>query len=74
MKSLHETFGYQSRQARQASMKAIMNTHMKLGTIVRDHMLTKIGHFNVAEILWAKIDWNLDRRDFLDSSWDVLTF
>ncbi|XP_022897492.1 uncharacterized protein LOC111411166 [Olea europaea var. sylvestris] len=56
MESLQEMFGHQSRQARQASIRAIMNTRMKSGASVRDHMLTMIGHFNAAEVLGADID------------------
>ncbi|XP_022869039.1 uncharacterized protein LOC111388537 [Olea europaea var. sylvestris] len=41
----------------QGSIKEIMNTRMKLGASVRDHMLTMIGHFNVAEVLGADIDF-----------------
>ncbi|CAA2966949.1 wall-associated receptor kinase 2-like [Olea europaea subsp. europaea] len=35
---------------------AIMNTHIKSGASVREHMLTMIGHFNAAKVLGVDID------------------
>ncbi|XP_022877032.1 uncharacterized protein LOC111395279 [Olea europaea var. sylvestris] len=56
IESLQEMFGHQNRQTRKASIRAIMNTHMKLGTFVSDPMLIMIGHFNAAEVLGTDID------------------
>ncbi|XP_022850432.1 uncharacterized protein LOC111372359 [Olea europaea var. sylvestris] len=56
MESLQEIFGHQSRQARQAPIRAIMNTRMKSDASVRDHMSTMIGHFNTVEVFGAGID------------------
>lgn len=53
MKNLHEIFGHQNRQA---FIKEIMNIHMKSGTSVKDHILNRINHFHVTEILRANID------------------
>ncbi|XP_073121818.1 uncharacterized protein [Henckelia pumila] len=55
MESLQEMFEHQGCQARQASIRSIMNMHMKHGMPVRDHMLDLIGQFNVAEVLGAEI-------------------
>lgn len=46
-------------QARPAHHEAItnpMNTRMAEGTLVRDHMLKKMGFFSDAKILGEKID------------------
>ena len=37
-------------------MKALLNTKMAEGTLVRDHVLKMIGHLNELEILGAEID------------------
>ena len=56
MLNLTEMFGGQSRAARQVAMKALMNTNMAEGTLVRDHVLKMIGYLNELEILGAEID------------------
>lgn len=70
----HEMLGYQNRQERQASIKAIMNLSMEWSIFVGDHMLTMIGHFNVVEVLEANIDFGTQSwHDSWDISWYVFT-
>ncbi|KAL5570796.1 hypothetical protein UlMin_020393 [Ulmus minor] len=45
-----------STRARFEAVKAIMNSRMKLGTPVRDHILRIMAHFNEVEIHGSSID------------------
>ena len=56
MLNLKEIFGDQNRAGRQVAMKALLNTKMAEGTLVRDHVLNMIAYLNELEILGAKID------------------
>ncbi|KAL2474288.1 Gag/pol protein [Abeliophyllum distichum] len=56
MKILKDMFTHQSRRAQFEVIHMLQNMRMKPGTLVKDHMLTMIGHFNVAENLGATID------------------
>ncbi|RVW76960.1 Retrovirus-related Pol polyprotein from transposon TNT 1-94 [Vitis vinifera] len=56
MESLQQMFGRPSEQARHEAVKAVMNSKMKNGSSVREHVLKMIHHFNEAEINGAKID------------------
>ncbi|WKA05320.1 hypothetical protein VitviT2T_023294 [Vitis vinifera] len=49
-------FGRPSEQARHEAVKAVMNSKMKNGSSVREHVLKMIHHFNEVEINGAKID------------------
>ncbi|KAL5573887.1 hypothetical protein UlMin_023484 [Ulmus minor] len=56
MASVQAMFGETSTRARFEAVKAIMNSRMKLGTPVRDHLLRIRAHFNEAEIHGSSID------------------
>ncbi|KAL5549449.1 hypothetical protein UlMin_004680 [Ulmus minor] len=56
MVSVQAMFGETSTRARFEAVKAIMNSRMKLGTPVRDHLLRIMAHFNEAEIHGSSID------------------
>ena len=56
MESLQQMFGRPSEQAHHEAVKAVMNSKMKNGFSVREHVLKMIHHFNEAEINGAKID------------------
>ncbi|RVW36992.1 Retrovirus-related Pol polyprotein from transposon TNT 1-94 [Vitis vinifera] len=56
MESLQQMFGRPSEQAHHEAVKAVMNSKMKNGSSVREHVLKMIHHFNEAEINGAKID------------------
>ncbi|KAL6327213.1 hypothetical protein AAG906_015252 [Vitis piasezkii] len=56
MESLQQMFGRPSEQARHEAVKAVMNSKMKNGSSVREHVLKMIYHFNEAKINGAKID------------------
>ncbi|XP_022847485.1 uncharacterized protein LOC111369998 [Olea europaea var. sylvestris] len=56
LESLKAMFGHQSRRARFEAIRTLLNIHMKFGAPVKDHMLTMIAHFNVAENLGTTID------------------
>ena len=56
MMNLKEIFGEQNRAGRQVAMRALLNTKMAEGTLVRDHVLKMISHLNELEILGADID------------------
>ncbi|KAL5556122.1 hypothetical protein UlMin_038358 [Ulmus minor] len=56
MASVQAMFGETSTRARFEAIKAIMNSRMKLGTSVRDHLLRIMAHFNEAEIHGSSID------------------
>ena len=56
MLNLKEMFGDQNRAGRQVAIKALLNTKMAEGTLVRDHVLKMITHLNELEILGAEID------------------
>ena len=56
MASVQAMFGETSTCARFEAVKAIMNSRMKLGTPVRDHLLRIMAHFNDAEIHGSSID------------------
>nr|XP_016480803.1 PREDICTED: uncharacterized protein LOC107801904 [Nicotiana tabacum] len=49
-------FGEQNRSAKQTVMKAILNTKMVEGSLVRDHVLKMMGLLNELEVLGAVID------------------
>ena len=54
--SVQGMFGQPSKQARHEAIKSVYNTQMKEGTSVRDHVLTMMNYFNVAETNGAMID------------------
>ncbi|KAL5576534.1 hypothetical protein UlMin_018233 [Ulmus minor] len=54
--SVQAMFGETSTRARFEAVKAIMNSRMKVGTPVRDHLLRIMAHFNEAEIHGSSID------------------
>ena len=54
--SLNEMFGGKGRPTKQVALKAIMNTKMSKGTLIKDDMIRMIGLFNKMKILKAKID------------------
>ena len=54
--NLSELFGGQTRQAKQAAIRKLMNLRMKTGTSVRNHMLEVIGLLNEIEIMGGEID------------------
>ncbi|KAL5564168.1 hypothetical protein UlMin_027332 [Ulmus minor] len=56
MASVQAMFGEISTRARFEAVKAIMNSRMKLGMPVRDHLLRIMAHFNEAEIHGSSID------------------
>ncbi|KAL5538222.1 hypothetical protein UlMin_044541 [Ulmus minor] len=56
MASIQAMFGETSTRARFEAVKAIMNSRMKLGMPVRDHLLRIMAHFNEAEIHGSSID------------------
>ncbi|KAL5547016.1 hypothetical protein UlMin_006703 [Ulmus minor] len=56
MVSVQAMFGETSTRARFEAVKTIMNSRMKVGTSVRDHLLRIIAHFNEAEIHGSIID------------------
>ncbi|KAL5547932.1 hypothetical protein UlMin_003163 [Ulmus minor] len=56
MASVQAMFGETSTRARFEAVKTIMNSRMKLGTPVRDHLLRITAHFNEAEIHGSSID------------------
>ncbi|RVW45213.1 Retrovirus-related Pol polyprotein from transposon TNT 1-94 [Vitis vinifera] len=56
MESLQQMFGRPSEQARHEAVKTVMNSKMKNGSSVREHVFKMIHHFNEAEINGAKID------------------
>ncbi|RVX04672.1 Copia protein [Vitis vinifera] len=56
MDSLQQMFGSPSEQARHEAVKAVMNSKMKNGSSVHEHVLKMIHHFNEVEINGAKID------------------
>ncbi|XP_022859279.1 uncharacterized protein LOC111380049, partial [Olea europaea var. sylvestris] len=56
LESLKGVFGHQSRRAHFEAIHILQNICMKPGTPVKDHMLTMIAHFNVAENLGTTID------------------
>ncbi|WKA05324.1 hypothetical protein VitviT2T_023298 [Vitis vinifera] len=56
MESLQQMFGRPSEQARHEAVKAVMNSKMKNGSSVCEHVLKLIHHFNEVEINGAKID------------------
>ncbi|RVW82191.1 Retrovirus-related Pol polyprotein from transposon TNT 1-94 [Vitis vinifera] len=56
MESLQQMFGRPSKQGRHEAVKAVMNSKMKNGSSVREHVLKMIHHFNEAKINGAKID------------------
>ncbi|XP_024038254.1 uncharacterized protein LOC112097301 [Citrus clementina] len=53
MDSLQQMFGQNTRSARQAALKGIMNNKMGKGTRVRDHVLKMMDYLNEAEIQGA---------------------
>ena len=54
--NLKEMFGEHNRSGRQVAMRALLNTKMTEGTLVRDHVLKMVTHLNELEILGAEID------------------
>ena len=56
MINLKEMFGEQNHAGRQVAMRALLNTKMAEGTLVRDHVLKMIANLNKLEILEAEID------------------
>ncbi|KAL5572871.1 hypothetical protein UlMin_022468 [Ulmus minor] len=62
MASVQAMFGETSTRARFEAVKAIMNSCMKLGTPIRDHLLRIMAHFNEAEIHGSSIDQKTQPR------------
>ncbi|KAL5570925.1 hypothetical protein UlMin_020522 [Ulmus minor] len=62
MTSVQAIFGETSTRAQFEAVKAIMNSRMKLGTPVRDHLLRIMAHFNEAEIHGSSIDQQTQLR------------
>ena len=56
MASVQAMFGETSTRAQFEAVKAIMNSCMKVGTLVRDYLLRIMAHFNEAEIHGSSID------------------
>ena len=56
MASIQAMFGETSTRTRFEAVKAIMNSRMKVGMPVRDHLLRIMAHFNEAEIHGSSID------------------
>ena len=56
MASLQVMFWETSTRARFEAIKAIMNSRIKVGTPMRDHLLRIMVHFNEAEIHGSSID------------------
>ncbi|KAL2491167.1 Uncharacterized protein Adt_26795 [Abeliophyllum distichum] len=73
MKSLKNMFVHQSRKARFEVIRTLQNIRMKLRTTVKDHMLTMIGHFNVAENLGTTIDQDTQVDMVLNSLPDMFS-
>ena len=67
MKSLKDMFAHQSRRAQFEFIRTLQNIRMKPRIPVKDHMLTMIGHFNVAENLGTTIDSNTQTDMVLNS-------
>ena len=56
MASLQAIFGETSTRARFEAVKTIMNSHMKVGMAMRDHLLKIMTYFNEAKIYGSSID------------------
>ncbi|RVX18428.1 Retrovirus-related Pol polyprotein from transposon TNT 1-94 [Vitis vinifera] len=56
MESLHQMLDGPAEQAHHEAVESFMNSKMKNGSSVREHVLKMIHHFNEAEINGAKID------------------
>ena len=56
MASVQAMFGETSTRAWFEAIKAIMNSGIKVGTPIRDHLLRIMAHFNEAEIHGSSID------------------
>ena len=56
MESLQAMFGQPSNHLRHDAFKTTMNTKMKVGTLVREHILKMINWLNEIEIYGAVID------------------
>ena len=59
MTSLQAIFGETTTRARFEAIKAIMNSRMKVGTPVRDHLHRIMAHFKEAKIHGSNIDQKL---------------
>ncbi|KAL2542227.1 Uncharacterized protein Adt_03205 [Abeliophyllum distichum] len=73
MESLKDMFAHQSRRARFKVIRTLQNICMKPGTLVKDYMLSMIGHFNVAKNLGATIDANTQVDMVLNSLPDIFS-
>ena len=56
MDTLQQMFGQQSEQAHHEITKKYMNTKMKSGTHIRDHVMTMANYFNEAELHGSTLD------------------
>ena len=56
MDTLQQMFGQQSEQAHHEITKKYMNTNMKSGTYVRDHVISMENYFNEAELHGSTLD------------------
>lgn len=56
MQKLQNMFFENSRQVRREEIVAFMNLKMKLGQVIKDHMITFIGHLSEVEIKGAQIN------------------
>ena len=59
-------FAKSSNTARQAAIRALMNTRMTRGN-VRDHCLKKMGHISTAEVMGTKMDQEMKIDMILES-------
>ncbi|XP_022893967.1 uncharacterized protein LOC111408438 [Olea europaea var. sylvestris] len=73
LESLKDMFGHQSRRARFEAILTLQNIRMKPGMPVKDHMLTMIADFNVAENLGATIEQETQVDMLLNSSFDMFS-
>ena len=65
--SLQEMFGVQSRSTKKMVIKQKMNTRMSEGTLVRDHIIKMIEHFNELGDLGADIDCETQNNMVLET-------
>ncbi|XP_024020597.1 uncharacterized protein LOC112091373 [Morus notabilis] len=56
MDSLQRMFGRPFNSARHAAVKVVMNSHLKNGSSVREHVLKKFNYLNEAKINGSQID------------------
>ncbi|KAL5546646.1 hypothetical protein UlMin_006333 [Ulmus minor] len=67
MQNVEDMFGGQSVLVRQAAIRNLMNCKHKLGTPVKDHMLTVIGYLVDAQSHGSEIDVNTQMKMIFES-------